>query len=117
MYCARFCRAVASFARMRTALCAEKCAFDIENAVRSEHVNMRVEGDEIAESLDEENHARPVPLADACIGPNEQPLYDVAQPAQQCAPAGIDRAQHAGHGQAEIDATLAAAREAFRSAA
>ncbi len=60
---------------------------------------MRIEIDEITEGLHEENHARSAPLADACIGPHEQPLYDVAQPPQQCAPAGEDRAQHAGHGE------------------
>ena len=62
-------------------------------------MDVRVEVDEIAEGLNEKNHAWSTPRADACIGPHEQPLYDVAQPAQQRAPAGEDRPQHAGQGE------------------
>jgi len=70
-------------------------ALGIESAIRREHVNMRVEVNEIAEGLDEKNHPRPCAGPRACIGTPEQPFDYVAQLPQQCAPAREQRPQQA----------------------
>ena len=67
-------------------------AVGIESTVRRKHMDMRVEVDEIAEGLDEEDHPRSRAGPGSSIGADEQAFDDVAQLAQQCAPAGENRA-------------------------
>ena len=63
------------------------------------HVNMRVEVDEVAEGLNEEDDARPRTGPCAGVEASEQALDDMAQLAQQRAPAREERPQQARHGE------------------
>jgi hypothetical protein len=88
MYCARLRRAV------RVARADAHCVVG-----RESHMDMRVEIDEIAEGLDEEDHPRSRAGPGSSIGADEQAFDDIAQLAQQCAPAGENRPQQARQGE------------------
>ena len=60
-----------------------EAAIGIESAVRGEHVYMRVEVDQVAEGLHEEDDARPRTGSGAGVEAGEQALDDVAQLAQE----------------------------------
>jgi len=59
-------------------------------------VNVRVEIDQVAEGLDEQDEARPRAGPYACVEAREQALDDVAQLAEQRAPAGEKRPRARG---------------------
>lgn len=64
-----------------------------KHAVGGEHMDVRIERDQIPEGLDEEDQSRSAAGPGRGIGVREQPLRDPAQLPEQAAPSGKNRPQ------------------------
>src|SRR3990172_1255721 len=70
-----------------------------KQSVGGQHMDVRVEGHQIAKCLYEQNQPRTAFHLRAGIGLEQQSLHDMAQLPEQCAPARKDRPQHARYGE------------------
>jgi hypothetical protein len=62
-------------------------------------MDVRVEGQQVAEGLNEQDQARTTSHPGAGIGPDQQSLHDMAQLPEQSALAGENRSQHPRYGE------------------
>src|SRR5712691_12550041 len=62
-------------------------------------MDVRVEGQQVAEGLNEQDQARTPAHSGAGIGSDQQSLHDMAQLPEQSAPARKDRPQHSRYGE------------------
>jgi len=77
----------------------DKHTVGTKNAIGRQHMDVRVEGHQIAEGLNEQDQLRTTLDPGAGIGFDQQSLHDMAQLPEQSAPARKDRAQHSRHGE------------------
>jgi site-specific DNA recombinase len=64
-----------------------------------QHVDVRVECQQITEGLHEQDHPRTALHCGAGVGVDQQSLHDMTQLPEQCAPAREDRPKHPGYGE------------------
>src|SRR3990167_6120016 len=77
----------------------DEYAVGAKNAISSQHMEVRVEGHQIAECLHEQDQSRSPFHLRTGIGLDEQSLHDMAQLPEQSTPARKNRPQHPGYGE------------------
>src|SRR6266568_2299948 len=77
----------------------DKHAVRAKNAIGRQHMDVRVECQQIAEGLNEQDQSRPTLHPGAGVGSDRQSLHDMAQLPEQSALAGENRSQHPRYGE------------------